>query len=68
LLRVWHGLPPLPFLGQRLSHIADDPSLEKTIIDMPSVVYSTRPHKPREKEPEGVLVYMRTAEDNDALS
>lgn len=27
LLRLWHGLPPLPFLGQRLSYIADDPSL-----------------------------------------
>ncbi len=27
LLRVWHSLPPLPFLGQRLSYIADDPNL-----------------------------------------
>src|ERR1043166_6937203 len=48
--------------------IGEDPSLERTIVDMPSVVYSTRPHKVREKEPEGVLVYLRTAEDNDALS
>lgn len=28
LLRKWHGLPPLPYLGQELSHIRDDPSLE----------------------------------------
>jgi hypothetical protein len=27
LLRRWHGLPPMPFLGQRLPHIQDDPSL-----------------------------------------
>lgn len=28
LLREWHGLPPQPYLGQRLAYIADDPSLE----------------------------------------
>ncbi len=28
LLRRWHGLPELPYLGQRLAYIADDPSLE----------------------------------------
>lgn len=27
LLRTWHGLPLLPFLGQRLAYIAEDPSL-----------------------------------------
>jgi hypothetical protein len=27
LLRSWHGLPPLPFLGQRLAYIAGDPNL-----------------------------------------
>jgi len=27
LLRSWHGLPPLPYLGQRLAHIAEDPNL-----------------------------------------
>jgi hypothetical protein len=27
LLRSWHGLPPLPYLGQRLAYIADDPNL-----------------------------------------
>ena len=27
LLRSWHGLPPLPFLGQQLAYIRDDPNL-----------------------------------------
>jgi len=27
LVRSWHGLSPLPFLGQTLSYISDDPSL-----------------------------------------
>jgi superfamily II DNA or RNA helicase len=45
-----------------------DPSLQKTIADLPNVVYSTKPHVPREEQPEGVLVYVRTAEGNDALA
>lgn len=28
LLRSWHNLPPLPYLGQQLAYIRDDPSLE----------------------------------------
>ncbi len=44
------------------------PGLQKIIPALPSVVYSTRSHKPTEKEPGGVLVYLRTAEDNDALA
>lgn len=27
LLRRWHGLPPLPYLGQQLAAIRDDPNL-----------------------------------------
>jgi hypothetical protein len=27
LLRLWHGLPRLPYLGQQLPYIRDDPSL-----------------------------------------
>lgn len=27
LLRRWHDLPPLPYLGQQLAYIRDDPSL-----------------------------------------
>lgn len=28
LLRTWHGLPPLPYLGQKYAYITDDPNLE----------------------------------------
>jgi superfamily II DNA or RNA helicase len=45
-----------------------DPSLHKIIPDLPNVVFSTKPHAPKKDEPEGVLVYVRTAEDNDALA
>ena len=45
-----------------------DPSLEKVIPALPEVVYSTRPHAPTEKSPEGVLVYLRTGQGNDALA
>lgn len=45
-----------------------DPSLAKKITDLPDVVYSSRAHKPTGKEPEGVLVYMKTAEGNDSLA
>jgi len=27
LLRRWHGLPVLPYLGQKLAYIRDDPNL-----------------------------------------
>jgi hypothetical protein len=27
LLRQWHQLPPLPYLGQQLAYIRDDPNL-----------------------------------------
>ena len=27
LLRRWHSLPPLPYLGQQMAYIRDDPSL-----------------------------------------
>jgi len=26
-LRRWHALPPLPYLGQELAYIRDDPNL-----------------------------------------
>ena len=45
-----------------------DPELEKIIPAMPNVVYSTRPHKPAADQPEGALVYLRTAEGHDALA
>jgi hypothetical protein len=28
LVRSWHGLPALPYLGQQLAYIRDDPSLQ----------------------------------------
>jgi hypothetical protein len=48
--------------------ITTDPSLEKIIPELPQVAYSTRNHKPTENSPEGVLVYLKTAEGTDALT
>ena len=48
--------------------ITQDPQLEEIISKLPSVVYSTQPHHPKEMEPEGALIYMRTGEGNDALA
>ena len=48
--------------------ITADPKLEKIIQELPAVVYSTKPHKPNESQPEGALVYIRTAEGNDSLA
>ena len=45
-----------------------DPSIKKTIEALPNVVYSTRAHRPSATEPEGVLIYSRTADGNDALA
>jgi hypothetical protein len=46
----------------------DNADLRKTIEAMPEVVYSTRAHTGTPDAPEGVLVYMKTAEGNDALA
>ncbi|MBI5675313.1 MAG: NgoFVII family restriction endonuclease [Nitrospirae bacterium] len=48
--------------------ITQNPELEKTIPALQPVVYSTRSHEGTEKAPEGVLVYMRTADGNNALT
>ena len=48
--------------------ITEDPQLEATISELPSVVYSTQPHLPTDADPEGALIYMRTGEGNDALA
>ena len=45
-----------------------DPSLQKIVPNLPNVIYSTKPHTPRADEPEGVLLYVRTAQGNDALT
>ena len=48
--------------------ITADPEMQKIIPSLQPVVYSARSYKPTEKEPEGVLVYLKTAEGNDALA
>lgn len=48
--------------------ITANAELKKIIPALQPVSFSTRKHAPTEKEPEGVLVYMRTADGNDALA
>ena len=45
-----------------------DPSLKKKIEDLPPVVYSSKAYEQKPERPEGVLVYMRTAQGHDALA
>jgi superfamily II DNA or RNA helicase len=47
--------------------VDNDPALQKAIPDLPNVVYSTKPFE-SQAQPEGVLVYVRTAEGTDALA
>lgn len=44
------------------------PELQKIIPGLPDVAYSTRAHKPTADKPDGVLVYLKTGEGNDALA
>lgn len=44
------------------------PDLQKTIPALPPVVFSTKPYGIAKRKPHGVLVYLRTAEGNDALA
>lgn len=46
----------------------NNPTLKKTIENLQNVAYSTRTHLPTTTQPEGVLLYMKTAEGNDALA
>jgi hypothetical protein len=48
--------------------IDKNPKLQKLIADLPNVVYSTKAHEPATEQPDGVLVYMRTADGNDSLA
>lgn len=45
-----------------------EPSLRKTIPSLPPVVYSTRAYTGSNAEPPGALVYLRSAQGNDALA
>lgn len=47
--------------------IDKDPSLNKTIPDLPNVSYTTKQNI-QEPEKEGVIIYARTAEENDLLA
>jgi hypothetical protein len=48
--------------------ITKKPDLQKIIPELPPVVYSTKAHQPKGRDPAGVLVYLKTAEGNDALA
>lgn len=48
--------------------IESNPSLAKQIPSLPDVVYSTKAYVPSPSRPGGALVYMRTAQGNDALT
>lgn len=45
-----------------------EPALKKTVEEMPAMVFSTKTRIPAPKQPNGVLVYVRTGEGNDALA
>jgi len=45
-----------------------DPSLRRKITSLPSVVYSSREYVGNDLEPQGVLLYARTANGNDSLA
>ncbi len=48
--------------------IKQDPKLEKLVAELPPVVFSTKAHRPEQGGPSGVLVYMKTEDDYDALA
>ena len=48
--------------------ISSDPKLERDVTSMPDVVFSSRHHSPIAQRPEGVLVFVRTVDGNDALA
>lgn len=50
------------------SAIEARPELKGIVEKLPNVVYSTRHHQPDGIDPEGVLLYMQTAEGNDSLA
>jgi superfamily II DNA or RNA helicase len=48
--------------------ISADPTLKKTIADMPDVVYTAKQHRHVEPSTQGALVYLRTASGTDSLA
>ena len=48
--------------------ISADHKLERVVTSLPDVAFSSRHHSPIAQRPEGVLVFVRTADGNDALA
>jgi superfamily II DNA/RNA helicase len=48
--------------------ISNDPSLKKTIEDMPNVVYTAKWHQHAEPSTQGALVYLKNASGTDSLA
>ena len=48
--------------------ISNDPSLKKTIEDMPNVVYTAKRHEHTEPSTQGALVYLKTSSGTDSLA
>ena len=48
--------------------IRRDPSMKRTVEELPGVVYSTKAYSETDAGPEGVLVYTRTSHGTDALA
>jgi superfamily II DNA or RNA helicase len=48
--------------------IDQNPELERIVPAIPNVVYSTRAFEPAPEHPDGVLVFVRTGKDTDALA
>ena len=55
-------------VGRWLRALEADPSLQQTIPELSPVSYTSKAFEATSEEPGGVLVYLRTAEDNDALA
>jgi superfamily II DNA or RNA helicase len=47
---------------------AANPALRRAVEELPDVVYSTKENASSAATPDGVIVYLRTADDNDALA
>lgn len=50
------------------SAVDANPALKATVEGLPNVIYATRHHEPEGRDPEGVLVYLRTPDGTDALA
>ena len=46
----------------------DDPALETAVKALPLVAHATRPHTATPTDPEGVMLFLRTSDDTDALA